>query len=136
MLVPCEIAVKSVIPAIRAHVAKELTQTHKMKQTDVAGLLGITQTAVSKYVRHVRGRVIALDQTNGIQNTLNELASNVAKERISGPRLIRRLCEVCAVIRKNGLMCELCKRSDSNLEISLCNVCKNGEPCANPPRSS
>jgi len=129
-MIPCEIAVKSVIPAIRAYVAKELTQTHKMKQNDVANLLGITQTAVSKYITHVRGRVIRIDQTKEIQTMMNEIALTVASEKISGPQLIPRFCAVCQAVRQNGLMCKLCKRSDPTLDIQSCNVCKNGQTCA------
>jgi len=129
MMMPCEIAVKSVIPAIRAYVAKELTQTHKMKQNDVANLLGITQTAISKYVRDVRGRVIKIDQTEELRNMMNEIASRVAYEEISSPQLTLRFCRVCRVVRQNGLMCGLCKRSDTSLDIKLCNVCKNGQDC-------
>jgi len=128
MMIPCEIAVKSVIPAIRAYVAKELTQTHKMKQTDVANLLGITQTAISKYVRDVRGRVIKIDQTEEIRDMMNEIASKVADEKISGPRLTLKFCEVCKTVRQNGLMCELCKRSDPTINIQTCRVCKVDNP--------
>jgi len=129
MLMPCEIAVKSVIPAIRAYVAKELTQTYKMKQNDVANLLGVTQTAVSKYIGHVRGQVIRLDQTKEIRNIMNEIASKAARAEISGPKLIPRFCEVCQEVRRNGLMCQLCKRSDPALDIKSCNICKNGQNC-------
>lgn len=132
MMIPCEIAVKSVIPAIRAYVAKELTQTYKMKQTDVANLLGITQTAISKYVRDVRGRVIKIDQTEDIRNMMNEIASKVADEKISGPQLTIRFCEVCKTVRQNGFMCELCQRSDPTLNIRTCRVCKLGNlACTN-----
>jgi len=124
MLMPCEIAVKSVIPAIRAYVAKELTQTHKMKQNDVANVLGITQTAISKYVRDVRGRVIRIDQTEEIRTMMNEIASRVAGEKISGPQLTLRFCEVCKTVRRDGLMCGLCKRFDPTLDIRKCHVCK------------
>jgi len=129
MVVPCEVAVKSVIPAIRAYVARELTQTHKMKQNDAANILGITQTAISKYIRHVRGQVIKIDQTKEIQKTLKEIALKAAHEKISGQQLTLRLCEVCQTVRQNRLMCELCKRSDPKLDIALCNVCKNGKLC-------
>jgi len=56
MLLPCEVAVKSLVPTIRSAAARELTQSYGFKQKDVANLLGVTQTAVNKYTRHVRGR--------------------------------------------------------------------------------
>ena len=132
MMIPCEIAVKSVIPAIRAYVAKELTQTYKMKQNDVARLLGITQTAISKYVRDVRGRVIRIDQTEEIRNMMNQIASQAANKKIAGPQLTLKFCGVCKIVRQNGIMCELCKRSDPILDVNLCNVCKDVPNCAAP----
>jgi len=130
MMIPCEIAVKSVIPAIRACVAKELTQTYKMRQNDVANRLGITQTAISKYVRDVRGHVIRIDRTDEIRNMINEIVSQAATDKISGPQLTLRFCEVCKMVRRNGIMCELCKRSDPALDIDLCKVCMSGPNCA------
>jgi len=129
MPAPCEIAVKSVIPAVRAYVAKELTETHKMKQNDVGRLLGITQTAVSKYIGNVRGQAIKIDQKEEIRNMMNDIALKMADGEISGPQLILRFCQVCGVVRAHGLMCPLCKQSDPNLDVLSCNVCKNGQTC-------
>ena len=124
MLAPCEVAVKSVIPAIRAYVAKELTQTYKMKQTDVALFLGITQTAVSKYISNVRGQAIRIDRTKEVQNRMNEIASKIAEKRVSGPQLILEFCKVCKTVRRKGFMCELCQRSDPTLNNTQCNICR------------
>lgn len=123
MPAPCEVAVKSVIPAIRAYIAKELTQTYKMKQTDVAFLLGITQTAVSKYVSNVRGQAIQVDSFEDAQTMMNKIASKMALKRISGPELTQEFCEVCIIVRKNGMMCKLCRRSDPSLQNSSCSIC-------------
>lgn len=123
-MMPCEIAVKSLIPAMRAQVAKELTQTHKMKQDEVASLLGISQTAISKYISNVRGQAFKIDQTEKIQEMLSDIALEVATERISGPRLTLRFCQVCKTARQNGLMCELCKRYDPAVNVRTCHVCK------------
>jgi len=129
MLMPCEIAVKSVIPAIRAYVATELTQKHKMKQTDAANRLGITQTAISKYIAHVRGQEIRISQNQEIRNMMNQIVLKIADGEIAGPQLILGFCEVCRAVRQNGLMCQLCKRSDPTFDIRSCNACKNGQAC-------
>jgi len=124
MLAPCEVAVKSVIPAIRAYVAKELTQTYDMKQTDVALILGITQTAVSKYLNNVRGQAIRIDHTEAIQNKMNKIASKIAERKVSGPQLMLEFCDVCKAVRQRGLMCQLCERSDPSQERKKCAICK------------
>jgi len=125
MLMPCEVAVKSVIPAIRAFISNELTQSYKMKQSDVADLLGITQAAVSKYNRQVRGAAIKIDQTQEIQAMMQEISKQLTEQQLSGPQLSIKICEVCKVVRQKGLMCLLCKRSDPTLDVKKCYVCKS-----------
>lgn len=121
---PCEVAVKSVIPAIRAYIAKELTQTYRMKQTDVAGLLGITQTAVSKYVGNVRGQALRIDRTKEIRGMMNEIASRIADKKISGPELVLEFCFVCKAVRRDGLMCMLCQRTEPLADRKSCLICR------------
>jgi len=123
-MMPCEIAVKSLIPAMRAYVAKELTQTHRMKQDEVANLLGISQTAISKYISNVRGQAFIIAQTGKIPKMLSDIAAEMSTEKISGSKLTQRFCEVCKTARHNGLMCTLCRRYDSTLNIETCRVCR------------
>jgi hypothetical protein len=121
----CEVAVKSVVPAIRANLAKELIITYKLRQIDIADLLGITQTAVSKYTRHVRGRVVRIDGEVEIQLMIAETAKMLANGEISRRQLVIRFCEICRFVRQKGLMCNLCKRSNPSVDIHQCLICKN-----------
>ena len=123
MLLPCEVAVKSLVPAIRSAIARELTQTYGLKQKDVARLLGVTQTAVSKYTRHVRGVVLKVEEVEEVQPTLKEIVTLLVNGRISKYELVAKLCVACEIIRQKGLMCELCKLSDPSIEVQQCLVC-------------
>jgi len=123
MLLPCEIAVKSLIPSIRSAIARELTQTHGLKQKDVAHLLGVTQTAISKYTRHVRGTVLKIEEVDEVQPMISEIVVSLANGRMSKYELVAKLCVACDIIRRNGLMCELCKRSDPSIDVQECFVC-------------
>jgi predicted transcriptional regulator len=127
MLMPCEIAVKSVVPSIRAYIATELTQSYNMKQTDVAELLGITQTAVSKYTTQVRGAVLKIDQTEEIRSVMRKIASQLANGDITRQDLMVKFCDVCKTVRQNGIMCNLCKRSDPTINVKTCQVCKSDD---------
>ena len=60
MLLPSEIEAKSLIPAIRPILAKKLTIEYKMKEEFVAKVLGVTQAAISNYIRGTRGDTILL----------------------------------------------------------------------------
>ena len=57
----CEVTAK-VIPALRAMIVKELTDSYGMTQTEVAERLGITQAAISQYLRNIRGRQIPFER--------------------------------------------------------------------------
>jgi len=101
-----------------------------MKQNDVAELLGITQTAVSKYTRQVRGAALKIDQTEEIQSMMKKIASQLANGEITRQDLVVKFCEVCKTVRKTGIMCNLCKRSDPTINVKTCLVCKSGDsPC-------
>jgi predicted transcriptional regulator len=67
MPLPCEFAVKAIIPAFRALIAKELIEYYQLKQENVAGLLGVTQPAISQYTRNVRGKTLDLDKNESIR---------------------------------------------------------------------
>lgn len=123
MLLPCEVAVKSVIPAIRSAIARELTQTYGLKQKKVAELLGVTQTAVSKYTSHCRGAVLEIKEVEEVQPVLKETVLLLANGDMNKYELAKKLCIVCGIIRQRGLMCNLCALSDPNIDNTKCIVC-------------
>jgi len=123
MILPCEVAVKSVIPAIRSAIARELTQSYGLKQKEVAQLLGVTQTAVSKYTRHCRGAVLEVREVEDAQPVLKETVFSLANGEMNKYELAEKFCIVCEIIRKRGLMCKLCALSDPNIDNSQCIVC-------------
>ena len=125
MVMPCEIAVKSVVPSIRAFIAIELTQSYQMKQNDVANILGITQTAVSKYTRQVRGTVVKIGDSEEIRTMMQQITSQIADKKISRQDLALRFCQICQITRRNGLMCQLCKRTDPTIDTQTCQICKS-----------
>ena len=123
MILPCEVAVKSVIPAIRSAIARELTQNYKLKQKEVAELLGVTQTAVSKYTSYCRGAVLEVKEVDGVKPVLKETDFALANGDMNKYELVEKLCIVCGIIRENGLMCELCAISEPTIDNRKCIVC-------------
>ena len=90
----------------------------------MADLLGVTQTAVSKYTRHVRGAVLKIEEVEEVQPTLKEIVVLLANGRMSKYELVAKFCVACEIIRRKGLMCELCKRSDPSIDVQECDVCE------------
>jgi predicted transcriptional regulator len=123
VILPCEVVVKAVIPAVRSAIARELTETYGFKQTEVAELLGVTQTAVSKYTSHCRGAIFEAIEVEGVQPILKETIFLLSKGEIDKYELAEKLCTICGLIRNSGLMCILCKVSDPNIDSTKCRLC-------------
>jgi predicted transcriptional regulator len=124
MLVPCEVAVKCVLPAIRAMIAEELMTKHKLKQVETAKLLGVSQPAISLYFRKKRGKAMDLENESDIANLVENLAASLAKGNLPPKDFISMFCEICSTIREKGLMCKLHKAFDPTIDIEKCGICQ------------
>lgn len=124
MILPCETAAKIIIPAIRAHVARELVVTYDLKQEEVAKILGITQSAVSKYASRTRGNILQVDGIQKVQPLLAELVTLAASDKeFSRNFFLQKFCETCKTVRQTGLMCPLCKKANASIDIQACSFC-------------
>ncbi len=125
MILPCEVAVKSVVPAIKALMAKELVEQHGLKQDQVAEILGISQSAVSKYSRKIRGYVIRVDNIQEINPLISGMIILLMNGTDQRTEFMQLFCQTCVAIRKTSLMCIFCEKSDPKIKIQECKFCTN-----------
>jgi uncharacterized protein len=123
LLTPCEVAVKTVSPAIRALLAQTLLEKHEMKETQVAQVLGITQSAVSKYSNKVRGTTIPIDNIPEVQEITNQMATLLLASPVQQMEVMKLFCQACTLIRSKGLMCPLCQQNQKPT-IDGCDYCQ------------
>jgi uncharacterized protein len=129
LIIPCEVAAKSVIPALRAMVARDLIEEYGMKQELVAERLGVTQAAVSKYQHQVRGEAVDLEASGEVRQMSRDLAATLA--RAPNPLDVsRQFCQACTDIRALGLMCETCRKVDPSWDVEHCTICFGHHSCA------
>ena len=124
MLTPCEVAVRTVSPALRALLAQTLMQKHEMKETQVAQILGITQSAVSKYSKGVRGTAISMENLPEIQTLADQMISHLLANPVQQIEVMKLFCQACTLVRSNQLMCPLCQQNQ-NPKIDGCDFCLN-----------
>ncbi len=122
MIAPCEVAVKTVSPALRALLAQTLLQKHELKEIEVAQVLGVSQSAVSKYNKKVRGTTIPLDGLPEIHAITDQMATLLLANPIQQLEVMKLFCQACALIRSKGLMCELCQQNQAP-KIVGCDFC-------------
>ena len=128
MSVPCEIAVKCVLPVIRAMVAKELMTEHRMKQVQAAELLRVSQPAISLYCRKIRGKAIDLEKDQDVKGLVRKMSDALAKKELAHKEMVQTYCKICRTIRAKGLLCRLHKRFDTTIDLETCDLCKPTEP--------
>ncbi|MEM3459407.1 MAG: helix-turn-helix domain-containing protein [Candidatus Bathyarchaeia archaeon] len=123
MSLPCEVAVKCLLPPVRAMIAKTLTTKYNLTQTEAAKRLGISQPAISLYERKMRGKAINLENDPEITKLIENLAEALAKGDLSRKSFIQAFCEICKTIRFKGLLCQMHKTLDPAIDIEKCELC-------------
>ncbi len=123
MRLPCEIVVKDVLPAIRAMLVKELIERHNLSQVEVACKLGITQPAVSQYLRMLRGAGRGSTMLKNIQKHVRKLADDIANGKMKRKQVIERYCLICRSMGQRELICLLHMRAAPYLRGEGCRIC-------------
>jgi predicted transcriptional regulator len=124
MILPEELASKSVIPAIRALVVKRLVEDHGMTQQEAAKLLGVTQPAVSKYLHEKRGAAIKLAGIRRIEQATSEIAEMVSSQKAEPIEVMSKIEAACNYVRRNRYMCNLHKKLEPSMDVDSCHICE------------
>ncbi|MGB9728132.1 MAG: transcriptional regulator, partial [Nitrososphaeria archaeon] len=125
MYLPCEVVLKTVLPNIRALVAKELSEKYRMKQVEIAQVLGISQSAVSMYLTGNRGTAIDLGKNKDIYDKIELLSKRIFDRSLTQEEYISRVCEICKIVRGKGLLCQVHRQYLKPFELKECSYCLN-----------
>ena len=110
MLLPSEIEAKSLIPAVRAILAKKLIREYLLKEEDVARVLGITQAAVSNYVRGTRGDlelILKLEGIREVMRMIDDIARELSTNKAYTPSTLAKFVGLTNYMRYSLLICDV-----------------------------
>lgn len=116
---PCELIVWYILPTIRSELSKELVNNFKMSQKEVSQRLGLTEAAVSQYLKDKRGRGKSLNKN--MESAIKTLAKKIAEYDIELTEVISETCKVCSTIKKGKAICELHRQKSDIPET--CDIC-------------
>ncbi len=123
MLTPYEVAVRTVIPAIRSMIVKELYSRYSMKQKDIAKLLDLTQAVVSYYLSNSRGKVIDISEFSDVAKLVKEKTKFIVENKPDPITIARIILEITHYFVKKGYLCRFHKALEPNINIENCNLC-------------
>ncbi|MEM1517814.1 MAG: hypothetical protein QXI27_01200 [Nitrososphaerota archaeon] len=122
MLLPQEIEARIALPLIRALIVQRLVKKYGFTQEKTAKALGITQAAVSNYLRHMRARTKILENSEFLDYAVEEIVKLIINNE--SPKVVRKkLYETLARMRKEGLLCTAHKCLEPDLDEE-CDICK------------
>ena len=119
-MLPQEIEVWYIIPAIRKELAKNLVKTHKMSYEKAGRILGISKAAVCQYLGNKRANKFKLnpDMKKEIKKSSKIIVQDNNKAILEIERIIKYL-------RANHCPCELCKKYN----LGVMEFCKGKPVC-------
>ncbi len=104
----CEVIASEVLPSFRSIITKELIDTHDLTQKEVADLLGITQPAVSQYIKESRGlKVRSIEKHPEIMPIINDIVNDLINQNHDKKIVGSKVCRICRKVRENNLLDEL-----------------------------
>ncbi len=128
MLLPAEIESKTLIPAIRAILAKKLTADHNMREGRISKMLGVTQAAVSNYIRGTRGDPELIEKLlaeKRVAQMIDDLSADLASDRAYTPSSLSKFIGLCNYVKSSLLICEIHHGIESDIDECVCKECEN-----------
>jgi len=127
MLLPAEIESKTMIPALRAILAKKLADQHNIREDEISKMLGVTQAAVSNYIRGTRGDpklISKLSSQKQIVEMINEISDNLASNKAYTPASLSKFIGICNYIKTSLLICDIHHNLESDIDEAICKECE------------
>lgn len=127
MLLPAEIESKLLIPAVRAILSKELVVEKGLKEDEVARMLGITQAAVSNYLRGTRGDneiISKLTSLSEIMSMIREISADLSTNKAYTAKTLSKFIALCNYMRYSLIICDAHHSLERNIDEKVCEQCK------------
>jgi|TARA_B100001105_G_scaffold249305_1_gene236080 predicted transcriptional regulator len=128
MLLPAEIESKTLIPALRAILAKDLAKKHHMCEDEISQMLGVTQAAISNYIRGTRGDPQLIEKLlaeKQVAEMIDDITSSLSSDRAYTPSSLSKFIGLCNFIKSSLLICDIHHELESDIDDEICKECEN-----------
>ena len=128
MLLPAEIESKTLIPALRAILAKDLAKKHHMGENEISQMLGVPQAAISNYIRGTRGDPQLIEKLlaeKQVAEMIDDITSSLSSDRAYTPSSLSKFIGLCNFIKSSLLICDIHHELESDIDDEICKECEN-----------
>jgi predicted transcriptional regulator len=106
MKIPCELIVWYVLPSIRRELARELVQKYHLSQAEVARRFGVTDAAISQYLKAKRGTSTEIENSGNYHEFKSEVEV-AAFRMMNGSDIVTETCRICEMVKKSGMLVKI-----------------------------
>ena len=124
LILPCEVGVKTVLPAVKAIMARSIVEKHGLNEKKTADLLGLSQSAVSRYINRERGNLLNIEGTTEVLDLIDQMVTHLIKVPDNKTEILKLFCQTCTTIREKGLMCPACQKEMPQAWADKCRLCQ------------
>ena len=115
LLNPQELEVYYILPALRRELAKAMKKLGR-SQKEIAGNLGVTESAVSQYIHQKRATDV--DFTKDMQKEIADYASQITGRN----DFLKVTQQLIRKIRGNRFICDVCRNQNKSMP-KACSMC-------------
>lgn len=123
MKTPCEVTVRYVLPYVRREIIKELADTYRLTQAEIARRFEVTDAAISMYMRSKRGS-FGLIEASSIYKELRAEIKESARNIMEGGEVNTEACRLCGTIRRSPAFVRIYEaHMGEAMPICACRMC-------------
>jgi predicted transcriptional regulator len=124
LILPCEVGVKTVLPAVKAIMARSIVEKHGLNEKQTADILGLSQSAVSRYLSRERGNLLNVEGSPEVLALIDQMVTHIIKVPDNKKEILNLFCQTCTTIREKGLMCPACQKQMPQAWAKKCLFCQ------------
>jgi hypothetical protein len=103
-------------------IAKTLMEKYNLTQQDTALKLGLSQAAISQYVRQLRGsKVKLIEKDKNMIEEIEKFSGRIASGELNSLTALDAFCDICRIARRKKILCEFHIKHFP--ELKECNIC-------------
>jgi predicted transcriptional regulator len=139
---PLEVVSKSILPSLKSAVVRRLIH-EGMSEAGAAKAVGVSQSAVSRYLSGERGRLFGALDVAPMDSLLDELVKTIMTQKPSPETVLHEMDKLAVAALSSGYVCGVCLARNTGFARS-CRVCVDdpiqvhwlGETLESPPKGT
>jgi predicted transcriptional regulator len=104
--------------------ARSIVEKHGLNEKQTADLLGLSQSAVSRYIGRQRGNLLNIEGTPEVLALIDQMVTHLIKAPDNKTEVLKLFCQTCQTIREKGLMCPNCQKEMPQAWAQNCFFCR------------